>query len=112
MALNTVEHHNQHLKPNKHALSLMCDGCIFIKKTLLRIGVSSIYRLILQLVIPIVFLISYCIPNLNIFPSFMVILVNKYDNDEAHIEEIIDASKAPVLASNNKAYIIKNLDTI
>ena len=57
-------------------------------------------------------LYRYCIPNLNIFPSFMVILVNKYDNDEAHKEEIIDASKAPVLASNNKAYIIKNLDTI
>ena len=42
----------------------------------------------------------------------MVILVDKYDNDEAHKEEIIDASKAPVLASNSKLYIIKNLDTI
>ena len=42
----------------------------------------------------------------------MVMLVNKYDNNEAHREEIIDASKAPVPTSNNKVYIIKNLDTI
>jgi hypothetical protein len=48
----------------------------------------------------------------NILPSFMVILVDRYDNNEAHKEEIIDASKAPVLVSNNKPYIIKNLDTI
>ena len=49
---------------------------------------------------------------MNILPSFMVILVDKYDNNEAHKEEIIDASKAPVAVSNNKPYIIKNLDTI
>ena len=42
----------------------------------------------------------------------MITLVDKYDNDEAHREEIIDASNAPVLISNNKPYIIKNLDMI
>jgi hypothetical protein len=42
----------------------------------------------------------------------MITLVDKYDDDEAHREEIIDASKAPVLTSNNKPYIIKNLDMI
>jgi hypothetical protein len=42
----------------------------------------------------------------------MITLVDKYDNDEEHREEIIDASKAPVLISNNKPYIIKNLDMI
>ena len=42
----------------------------------------------------------------------MVTLVDKYDNDEAHREEIIEAPKAPILTSNNKPYIIKNLDMI
>lgn len=42
----------------------------------------------------------------------MITLVDKYDNEEAHREEIIDASKAPVFTSNNKPYIIKNLDMI
>ena len=42
----------------------------------------------------------------------MITLVDKYDNDEAHREDIIDASKAPVLTPNNKPYIIRNLDMI
>ena len=57
-------------------------------------------------------LTSHLIPNLNILPIFIVTFVVKYDKDEAHTDEIIDASKAPVFNSNSRPYIITNLDTI